>query len=58
MNCKFSKIEIAFTCIVKSLLEIPFTSIKIGVSGRALLTITALDKTQILETTPTKVTFW
>ncbi|MEE0726340.1 MAG: hypothetical protein UCV58_07410 [Clostridium saudiense] len=58
MNCKFSKIEIAFACIVKSLLEIPFTSIKIGVSGRVLLTITALDKTQILETTPTRVTFW
>ena len=33
----------------------PFKSIQIGVSGKALLTIIAFDRTQILETTPTKV---
>ena len=32
------------------MLAIPFKSIQIGVSGKALLAIMAFDKTQILET--------
>lgn len=53
--CKFFIISRAFCSKTGSLLAIPFGSIIIVVSGRAALIIMALEITQILETTPTRV---